>query len=90
MTLTSFFKQYPKAAMGFSGGVDSAYLLYAAKKAGADVKPYLIKTPFQPAFEVEDARKLAPELTVIELDILQVPCVAENPANRCYFCKRKS
>lgn len=32
MTLSEFFEQHPKAALGFSGGVDSAYLLYAAKE----------------------------------------------------------
>ena len=57
---------------GYStGGVDSAYLLHAAREAGADVKPYFVKTPFQPAFELEDARTLAPDLTVIDVDILQ-------------------
>ena len=30
MTLNEFFSIHPKAALGFSGGVDSAYLLYAA------------------------------------------------------------
>ncbi len=88
MTLQEFFKTYPKAAIAFSGGVDSAYLLQAARELGADVQPYFIKTAFQPTFELTDARKLAPDLTVLELDILDVPKVAENPVNRCYFCKK--
>lgn len=92
MTLTEFFNQNPKAALGFSGGVDSAYLLYAAVRAGADVQPYFVKTPFQPEFEQEDARRLTRELgvalQVVELDVLTVPKVAENPENRCYFCKQ--
>ena len=40
MNLSAFFKENPKAAVAFSGGVDSAYLLYAAKAAGADVCAY--------------------------------------------------
>ena len=36
MELKQFFEIYSKAALGFSGGVDSAYLLYAGKKYGAD------------------------------------------------------
>ena len=88
MTLHAFFELHPKAALGFSGGVDSAYLLHAAREAGADVKPYFIKTPFQPAFELEDAKKLAPELTVLELDTLNDETIAANPADRCYHCKK--
>ena len=88
MTLTEFFSLHPKAAMGFSGGVDSAFLYAAARACGADVRPYFIRTPFQPAFELEDARKLAPDLTVLELDVLDLPQVAANPADRCYHCKK--
>ena len=92
MTLEQFFQENPKCALGFSGGVDSAYLLYAGVKAGADIRPYFIKTVFQPAFELADAKKLAEglgvEVTVLELDALADPRVAANPADRCYFCKQ--
>ena len=92
MTLEQFFQEHPRCALGFSGGVDSAYLLYAGVKAGADIKPYFIKTAFQPAFELADAQKLAEglgvEVTVLELDALADPRVAANPADRCYFCKQ--
>ena len=30
MELAEFFKDHPKVALAFSGGVDSSYLLYAA------------------------------------------------------------
>ena len=92
MTLEQFFQENPRCALGFSGGVDSAYLLYAGVKAGADIRPYFIKTAFQPAFELADAQKLAAglgvEVTVLELDALADPQVAANPADRCYFCKQ--
>ena len=92
MTLEQFFQENPRCALGFSGGVDSAYLLYAGVKAGADIRPYFIKTAFQPAFELADAKKLAAglgaEVTVLELDALADPQVAANPADRCYFCKQ--
>ena len=55
MDLKEFFQHHPKAALGFSGGVDSSYLLYAAKSCGADIGAYFIKSPFQPEFELEDA-----------------------------------
>ena len=92
MTLKQFFQENPRCALGFSGGVDSAYLLYAGVKAGADIRPYFIKTAFQPAFELADAKKLAAglgaEVTVLELDALADPRVAANPADRCYYCKQ--
>ena len=92
MTLEQFFQENPRCALGFSGGVDSAYLLYAGVRAGADIRPYFIKTAFQPAFELADAQKLAErlgvEVTVLELDALADPRVAANPADRCYFCKQ--
>ena len=92
MTLEQFFQENPRCALGFSGGVDSAYLLYAGVKAGADIKPYFIKTAFQPSFELADARNLAAglgvEVTVLELDALADPQVAANPADRCYYCKQ--
>lgn len=91
MTLSEYFALHPKAALGFSGGVDSSYLLYAARQAGADIRPYFIKTAFQPQFELEDAKRLCAsvgaELTVLELDALADPVVAANPADRCYHCK---
>lgn len=91
MDLTQFFQAYPKVALGLSGGVDSSYLLCAARQSGAQVLAYFIKSAFQPRFELEDARRVAGEtgaaLTVLECDILAVPAVAENSPRRCYHCK---
>ena len=93
MTLTEFFQKEPKAALAFSGGVDSAYLLYAAMQSGADVQAYYVKSAFQPQFEMNDAQRLAGELgaplQVLELDVLADAQVAANPANRCYQCKKR-
>lgn len=92
MELSAYFSAHPKAAIAFSGGVDSAYLLYAAVQSGADVRAYYVKTPFQPQFEYEDAKKLARQLGVemvtLPVDVLCQEEIASNPENRCYFCKR--
>lgn len=92
MTLQEFFQHNPKAALAFSGGADSAYLLYAARTYGRQVRAYYVRSAFQPQFELDDARRLAAELgaelRVLEVDILSVPQAAANPADRCYHCKR--
>lgn len=93
MELTTYFKEYPKAAIAFSGGVDSAYLLYAAKQCGAEARAYYVKSAFQPQFELDDAMRLAGELhvpmRVLTVDILSSNTIADNPPERCYYCKRK-
>lgn len=89
--LKQFFAENPRAALAFSGGVDSAYLLYAAIHFGAQVRAYYVKSAFQPQFELDDAHRLAKELgadmRVLEVDVLANPTVAANPADRCYHCK---
>ena len=93
MTLQAFFEKHPKAAIAFSGGVDSAYLLYAARQAGAEVTAYYVKTSFQPEFEYADAASLAEQLqvkmTILSLDVLADSQIAANPQNRCYYCKKR-
>lgn len=92
MDLQEFFRENRKAAVAFSGGVDSAYLLYAAQACGADVCAYYGKTPFQPEFEYADAVKLCKKLNIsmkiMEYDILSERVIADNSENRCYYCKK--
>ena len=91
MNLSDFFTSNTKAALAFSGGTDSSFLLYSAAKYGCDIRAYFIKTPFQPNFELEDARRLAEQcgvpLTVVEIDILGNPDAQRNDERRCYYCK---
>ena len=91
MTLKDFFEMHPKVAIAFSGGVDSSYLLYAARQYAKEVTAYYVKGEFQPEFEFEDAVRLAEDvgaqLKVLRLSILSNPTVCENPWDRCYHCK---
>ena len=93
MNLSEFFRTNTRVAVAFSGGVDSSYLLYAARRCGADVTAYFVKSQFQPAFELADARRLLGELgvplTVIGLDALADETVRANPPDRCYHCKKR-
>jgi len=92
MDLKAFFAANPRFAVAFSGGVDSSYLLYAAKTFGCDVKAYFINSSFQPQFELDDAKKLAymisAPLTIDTCDVLNNPDITQNPADRCYHCKK--
>lgn len=93
MTLQQFFKDNPRAALAFSGGVDSAYLLYAGLNAGCDICAYYVKSAFQPQFELDDAKRLAAELgakmKIIELAVLEDENVRANGPRRCYYCKKQ-
>lgn len=92
MTLNEFFSSYTRVALAFSGGVDSSYLLYEAIKNGTTVRAYYLRSDFQPAFETEDAFRLAgrlgADLVVIDFDILSQVDITENDADRCYRCKK--
>lgn len=92
-SLRSFFKAHPSLALAFSGGTDSSYLLYASTACGCDVHAYYASSPFQPAFELEDAKKLAASLnakmTILPLNVLENETVRKNPKDRCYYCKNE-
>lgn len=90
--LMEYLRRWGPVAVAFSGGTDSAYVLYAAVKAGIPVTAYYARSVFQPAFEREDARRFCQQWEVplreIPVDILSVPAVVENTPARCYYCKR--
>ena len=90
--LAEFFADHPRLALAFSGGTDSAYLLYAATACGCDVRAYYARSAFQPEFERQDALRLAEQLGAsmreVPLDVLAVEDVRANPENRCYYCKQ--
>lgn len=90
--LEMYLLREPKLAVAFSGGCDSSLVLAAAKLAGCEVRAYLVKTAFQPAFELNDARAVTDALdiplTVVEADVLAEEAICANPPDRCYRCKR--
>ncbi|MCR5775152.1 MAG: ATP-dependent sacrificial sulfur transferase LarE [Lachnospiraceae bacterium] len=83
-----------KAAVAFSGGVDSTFLLYAAHEAlGENVMAVTAKSCLFPEKETSEAEDYCSELgikhLILPVDILSDEDIADNPANRCYLCKKK-
>jgi len=91
--LSSWLRARGRVAIGFSGGVDSAYLAVVARRTlGADnVLAIIGRSASYPAEQWATARRVADafDVRVLELDTDEMndPRYAANPANRCYFCK---
>lgn len=92
MELKDFFKEHKKVAVALSGGIDSAYLLYAAKKYGAEALAYFVKSEFVPQIELSDAKKISDaagvSLRILNISVLSDPEIKRNGSERCYFCKK--
>src|SRR5689334_14509183 len=80
-------------AIGFSGGVDSAYLAAVSVESLGKVRVVGIigRSASYPEVQWTSARSVAEQigLHVVEIDTdeLNDPRYAANPSNRCYFCK---
>jgi uncharacterized protein len=93
LALADWLRARERVAVGFSGGVDSAYLAVVARRVlGRDgVIAIIGRSASYPAAQWEAARRVADEfdLRVLELDTdeLSDPRYVANPSDRCYFCK---
>jgi uncharacterized protein len=92
-SLDAWLRREGPLAVGFSGGVDSAFLAVAARRAlgPAGVLAIIGRSASYPAEQWATARGVAEafDVPVLELDTdeLDDPSYAANPSNRCYFCK---
>jgi len=82
------------AAVAFSGGVDSAYLLAEARDVlgRENVLAVTLTASVYPPEDLHEANALAEQLdvrhTMLEQHPLEIPGFADNPPDRCYVCKR--
>ena len=86
-------RQWPRAALLFSGGLDSSLLLAAAARAlGPGLTaitftgPHTVPGELAGAFAL--ARRFRVRHLVREIDPLALPQFRENTRQRCYVCKR--
>ena len=90
--LTRILEQTRRVLVAFSAGVDSTFLLKAAHMALGDQTVALTASsptvaPGELDAAVAFARRLGCRHMVIESHELSNPSFAQNPANRCFFCK---
>lgn len=91
--LKSYIGNFGKLAVAYSSGVDSTFLLYAAKEAlGDNVVAITSCSASFPAREKKEAAdfcsKYGIKQLVFESNELEKEEYAVNPSNRCYICKK--
>jgi uncharacterized protein len=91
--LSGYISQLNRVVVAFSGGVDSSLLLKVALDSlkKENVLAVTVASPLLPSSDLKDAVALAEEIGVLHrvlgVDLLQVPEVAANSSDRCYYCK---
>ena len=93
-TLRSSLRALDSAAVAFSAGVDSTFLLYVAHEVLGDncIAVTAASCSF-PKRELEEAKAFCAQHgirhIIVESEELDIEGFRQNPKNRCYLCKRE-
>jgi uncharacterized protein len=92
--LYAALEEFPGLIVAYSGGVDSAYLAWAATQVlGPRTLCITADSPSYPerhrALAIRIAREFQLNHEIIRTDEMSKPEYRANPANRCYYCKQE-
>ena len=92
--LIKILKEKKKICIAFSGGVDSTFLLKAAKEAlDKNILAITIVSSMNPKREIKESVEFCKEIGVkhilIDADEYSIPEFVANDKERCYFCKKE-
>ena len=92
--LKKMLKTFGSAAVSFSSGVDSTFLLYAAKEAlGDKVIAVTAQSCSFPKRELNETKEFCQTHNIrhfiFESEELNIDGFSQNPKNRCYLCKHE-
>ena len=92
LTLKNIIKKRKRAAIAFSGGVDSTLLLKVAfDLLNKNVTAFTVRSDIFTRRELEDAKKTAAKIgaehIIIDFDRMESEVFTKNLPDRCFFCK---
>jgi uncharacterized protein len=81
--------------ISYSGGVDSALLAVLANEVlGCNTRCILLDSPIVPRAAIAEAQQIAQDchlvMEIIPIHLMDDERFTKNPAERCYWCKKKS